>query len=64
MTDCKKTYSGVKIVQQPGGNSSYSFGWGHTEEPYQRNSHNESQQQRPVENKNPEAFELSSSKVV
>ena len=31
MSESKKTYSGVKIVQQPGGNSTYSFGWGHKE---------------------------------
>lgn len=36
MADHKKTFSGVKIVQQPGGNSNYNIGWGHQEEPVKK----------------------------
>ena len=37
MSDSKKTYSGVKIVQEPGGKSSYSVSWGHEDEPVKKN---------------------------
>lgn len=36
MAEHKKTFSGVKIVQQPGGNSSYSVSWGHQQEPVKK----------------------------
>ena len=36
MAEHKKTYSGVKITQNPGGNSNFSLGWGHKEEPAQK----------------------------
>jgi hypothetical protein len=36
MTDHKKTYSGIKIAQNPGGSSSFSLSWGHTEEPVKK----------------------------
>lgn len=36
MSDSKKTYSGVKIVQQPGGDSTYTVSWGYKEEPVKK----------------------------
>ena len=62
MTEPKKTsYSGVKIVQQPGGNSSYSVSWGHESEAIKRPVDPPPQ---PIDDKNPEKLESSSLKVV
>jgi hypothetical protein len=62
MSDNKKNYSGVKIVQQPGGNSNYSVGWGHQEEPIKKDI----SQPEPnlLDDKNPEKYESSSLKVI
>ena len=63
MSDHKKTFSGVKIVQQPGGNSNYSVGWGHEESPVKKPK--DIPGSTPIqESKNPETFESSTNKTV
>ena len=64
MSEGKKSFSGVKIVQQPGGDSHYSISWGHQEEPVNLPADRNGCDPGPVTNKNPETFESSSQKVV
>ena len=40
MAEQKKTYSGVKITQNPGGNSNFSLNWGYQEELPKKNTTN------------------------
>lgn len=40
MAEQKKTYSGVKITQNPGGNSNFSLNWGYQEELPKKNTKN------------------------
>lgn len=54
MTDNKKTYSGVKITQQPGGESHFSLNWGYKEEPVKRNLNPAVETPKRLEPMNPE----------
>ena len=36
MSDHQKTYSGVKVTQEPGGKSSCPLNWGYQEEPVKK----------------------------
>ena len=64
MSDSKKTYSGVKITQQPGGSSNFSLNWGHKEEPVKRNIDPVVQIPKKEEPSNPEKTESGTLKVV
>jgi len=37
MAQQNKNFSGIKVVQQPGGTSSFSLSWGYQEEPINKN---------------------------
>ena len=54
MSETQKSFSGVKIMQQPGGASSVSLNWGHKEETTTK-TFTRDQPERPVvaEQKNP-----------
>ena len=63
MTDHKKTFSGVKIVQHPGGNSNCPLNWGHQSQAVKKNI-DQSYNSSTISEKNPEKYQSSNSKVV
>lgn len=64
MSDSKKTYSGVKIVQQPGGDSTYSISWGHKQEPVHKPHDPPIDASKVETSKNPEKYEHGGMNVI